>query len=389
MHDPMKWALPLYRAFGIQVRVHLLFFLITIPLCIRLIYLFEGLIWWFDIFMLTTGIVFLCVLLHEYGHAFAARWVGGEASEILLWPLGGLAFVEVPHTPRHNAIVTAAGPAVNLVICVVGALALLSGGYSPLNAFNPFGNAFTTPTYHMASGATYGSNYSYRHYVKAGTTEPVDVGSISRSAEGTELTVKGSPLEKVERALLPSWVIWVWRVIWINWWMFLFNMLLPAYPMDAGRLLHSFLWARSDYRSATITTCYVGYGVAVLLVVVSFLTNEAFMVGFALFIGLTCYQTLRQEMETERGAFGYDFSQGYTSLERDDPPPPRAKRKNFVRRWLDARKAKKLHREQEQKLQDDTRMDQLLEKIARSGKNSLTDEERRFMERVSARYRNK
>lgn len=383
MHDPMSWSVPLYRAFGILVRVHLLFFLITIPMCFRQIAEFKDAVWWFDIFMVTVGLVFLSVLLHEYGHAFAARWVGGSASEILLWPLGGLAYVDVPHTPRQNAIVTACGPAVNLVLVALCSAALLAGGYSPAKALNPFKNPYTADTYSF-DGRTYSTGYHHFLY-KPGTAELAGV-AFHLEGQKVDLNLTGEP---VERALLPAWAVWAWRLCWINWWLFLFNMLLPGYPMDCGRLLHAFVWARTDYRRATVVACYVGYGTAAVLIAVAIGTNEAIFGFLALLIGLTCFQTLRSEVESERGAFGYDFSQGYTSLERDDPPPPRRKRKNVFRRWLDARKARKLQQEQEQVTKDDARMDALLDKIARSGKGSLTDEERRFMERVSARYRNK
>ncbi|MBX3397868.1 MAG: hypothetical protein KF873_03935 [Gemmataceae bacterium] len=384
MHDPMKWALPLYRAFGIQVRVHLLFFLITIPMCLRLIGEAKGTVWWFDIFMITTGLVFFSVLLHEYGHSFSARWVGGESTEILLWPLGGLAYVTVPPTPRHNAIVTACGPAVNLAICLVCSLALVAGGFSPLKALNPFKSSYAAETYNFQDGRTYSSEYRHLYY-KPGTAEIVGVG-LQVGEQKFDLVA--SP-DQAERAVLPAWAIWAWRLCWINWLLFLFNVLIPAYPMDCGQLLHAFLWSRwDDHSRATTVCCYVGYGVAAILLGVMIATNEAILGGLALFIGLTCYLKMRQEAETERGAFGYDFSQGYTSLERDEPPA-RPKRKGMIRSWLDARKAKKIQRESEQRIQDDERMDSLLDKIAKQGKQALTDEERRFMERVSARYRNK
>lgn len=387
MHDPMRWALPLYRAFGIQVRVHLLFFLVTIPMCLRQIGELKEMVWWGDVFMLSVGLVFLSVLLHEYGHAFSARWVGGSANEILLWPLGGLAYVDVPHTPRHNAIVTACGPAVNLVLVAACSLLLLLGGFSPVKALNPFKTPYIAETYSLENGRTYSTGY--RHYLyKPGTAELVGVG-IQWEGHNMDFVAGGQGAEAAERAVLPAWAVWTWRFLWINWWLFLFNMLIPAYPMDCGRLVHSFVWARTDYRRATVVCCYVGYGVAAVMLALTIGLNEPTLGFLALFIGMTCYQTLRQELETERGPFGYDFSQGYTSLERDDPPPVVRRRKNFVRRWLDARKARKLQQEQEQVSRDDQRMDDLLDKIAKSGKNSLTDEERRFMERVSARYRNK
>src|SRR5882724_6646063 len=95
------------------------------------------------------------------------------------------------------------------------------------------------------------------------------------------------------------------------------------------------------------------------------------------------------QLEAEDSPFGYDFSAGYTSLERDDPPPPQPKKPGWFARWRQAKRARKLQREAAEQQQDAERMDQLLEKIARSGKESLTDEERRFLERVSARYRNR
>ena len=72
------------------------------------------------------------MLAHEFGHVFGARAVGGDGQEILMWPLGGLAYVDVPHTPRANFISTAAGPAVNLFLCVLCALFLLVVHSTPL-----------------------------------------------------------------------------------------------------------------------------------------------------------------------------------------------------------------------------------------------------------------
>ena len=92
----------------------------------------------------------------------------------------------------------------------------------------------------------------------------------------------------------------------------------------------------------------------------------------------------------EESLFGYDFSQGYTSLEKDNPQQtPARKKQNFIQRYLQQRRAKKLQREQEQQEAEERRMDELLEKIQRLGKASLTDEETRFLKRVSDRYRNR
>src|SRR5579862_1124483 len=60
--------------------------------------------------------LFLIVLLHEFGHAFACRQVGGRADEIMLWPLGGVAFVNPPARPGALLWSIAAGPLVNVVL---------------------------------------------------------------------------------------------------------------------------------------------------------------------------------------------------------------------------------------------------------------------------------
>lgn len=123
------WSIPLGRLFGIPIRVHWLYPLVVIGLVGRVYYGKDssgggyypnGA--WIDVCML-TAIAFVSVLLHEFGHCFAARSVDGDAQEVLIWPLGGLASVDVPHTARANFIATAAGPAVNIVLCIASALA--------------------------------------------------------------------------------------------------------------------------------------------------------------------------------------------------------------------------------------------------------------------------
>src|SRR5438067_280823 len=140
MRDPMSWALPLFRASGILVKVHIFFFIITIGLFLRVVLDKYHPIWWADVFLFTVVLLFGIILLHEFGHAFAARAVGGESDEILIWPLGGLAFVRIPHNPRAHFIVTAAGPMVNVVICVAAAAALSVGGFLP--GLNPVANPY-------------------------------------------------------------------------------------------------------------------------------------------------------------------------------------------------------------------------------------------------------
>jgi Zn-dependent protease len=62
--------------------------------------------------------LFVLVLLHEFGHALACRQVGGQANQIVLWPLGGVAYVSPPPRPGATLWSIAAGPLVNAVLCV-------------------------------------------------------------------------------------------------------------------------------------------------------------------------------------------------------------------------------------------------------------------------------
>src|SRR5207253_11015169 len=60
--------------------------------------------------------LFLIVTLHEYGHALACRQVGGTANQIVLWPMGGVAYVDPPPRPGATLWSIVAGPLVNLVL---------------------------------------------------------------------------------------------------------------------------------------------------------------------------------------------------------------------------------------------------------------------------------
>jgi len=70
--------------------------------------------------------LFVIIMLHEFGHASACRSVGGRADEILLWPFGGIAFVDPPTRPGAMLWSIAAGPLVNVALLpVFGSLTLL------------------------------------------------------------------------------------------------------------------------------------------------------------------------------------------------------------------------------------------------------------------------
>lgn len=397
MRDPMSWSIPVFRLFGIQVKVHIFFFVIVIGLFLRELTLLQyDNVWWLDKFLLTVVVLFGSVLLHEFGHCFGARHVGGDAREILIWPLGGLAYTEVPHRAKALFITVAAGPAVNVLICAVCAIGISAAGFVPsLNPTNvPLSGEFTN----HRDGRTYTTPDRVKLY-KAGTTEEPSRDEFMKKRDDyekqTKARIKATDTEEYdkaatamgyERAVAPAWVVWAYRIFWLNWVLFLFNMI-PAYPLDGGQLLQSIVWKRTDHRRGVVVAAYTGFAFAIVFLIVSIAANESLFLGLSLFMLYSASMKLVQ-LDADEGPFGYDFSAGYTSLEKDEEPLPQPKRPGPIARWWQARKARKVARAAEQRQKDEERMDQLLEKIARSGQGSLTDEERQFLKRVSARKRN-
>ncbi len=355
MRDPFSWSFPLFHVAGITVRIHFLMPLVMIAMVLRTT-IGDGfpIGTWQDAAMV-MGLLFFAVLLHEFGHCVAARRVDGEANEVLLWPLGGLARVELPHTPWAHFITAAAGPLVNLGLCAiaVGALAFfLDRPYRP--SFHPFW-------------------YPYRLN---------DAGGMPLYEWG-----RWDPLSDLSTSLVP---IVLTRFFYVNWLLFLINVLLVGFPMDGGRMLQSALWPKVGYRQATLYAVFAGFACMFILFVASIAKNEVLMIALAFFIYLACKQEwIVLETGAEDSVFGYDFSQGYTSLEREDAPPARPRQPNFIQRWLRRRADRKRQVEQETQIAEEQRMDQLLEKIQRHGKESLTEEEQRFLKRVASRYRKK
>lgn len=81
------------------------------------------------LYMLEFLAIFAIVTVHEFGHALACRSVGGKADTILLWPLGGVAFVEPPMRPGAVLWSIAAGPLVNVVLVPILFVAMMLGAF--------------------------------------------------------------------------------------------------------------------------------------------------------------------------------------------------------------------------------------------------------------------
>jgi len=105
-------SIRLFRVAGIEVFLHWSWFLIAIYEVQVWRSVFSSPIW---AVLLYLGL-FVLVTMHEFGHALACRQVGGRADRIVLWPLGGIAFVSPP--PRAGAMLwtIAAGPMINLML---------------------------------------------------------------------------------------------------------------------------------------------------------------------------------------------------------------------------------------------------------------------------------
>ena len=197
--------------------------------------------------------VFTCVTLHEYGHALTARRFDVPTVDITLLPIGGVARLQrMPRVPWQELLVAVAGPAVNVVI-----VAALSFGL-----------------------AVYGGAQLIRGVADAGTL-----------------------LEAVNLALTEASVLgFVLTMLIVNTMLVLFNMI-PAFPMDGGRVLRSVLAMLMEYRRATFIASRVGLGCAVLMGLVAIQFQAFIPILIAVFIGYAGIAEARQVdvMESLRG----------------------------------------------------------------------------------------
>ncbi|MBM9403098.1 site-2 protease family protein [Gluconacetobacter azotocaptans] len=114
----MTWSIPLGRVYGTEVRVHVTFLLLL--LWIAVINAGQGGLPAAGRGVLFVLLVFVCIVLHEFGHVLAARRFGVTTPDITLLPIGGVARLSrIPEQPGQELVIALAGPAVTLVIAVV------------------------------------------------------------------------------------------------------------------------------------------------------------------------------------------------------------------------------------------------------------------------------
>jgi stage IV sporulation protein FB len=378
MRDPITWSFPIGRLFGITLRVHVMLPLVMLALVLKVTTAKDSTVTLGEASLLML-LFFGSVLLHELGHCFAARAVDGDASDMLLWPLGGLAYCDLPHTPKAHLVCAVGGPAATALIALLAGGALAFSTLVP--PINPFDSPYQPRLWNWRDGA-------YRAAVvphATAETEAPAPPAIDKPDGRAEITAARQP----HPPALALWQVIAAQIFWLNWVGLLLN-LLPGFPLDGGRIVQAILWWQSgDYRSSMSAASYAGFIVMLVIAVYSVVSESVLGIALAWFIYVNCKQQLiLLESGGEESPFGYDFSQGYTSLEGAAPrAPPRRSRSNFFPRWLQRRAKLRAQRELEQRDAEDRRMDELLDKVQTHGFAALNDEERRFLVRVSARYR--
>jgi Zn-dependent protease/CBS domain-containing protein len=214
----MRWSLNVGSIGGTAIRIHITFVLFLVWLA--MVYYRQGgaeAAWQGTIFIV---LIFLCVLLHELGHVFAARRYGVQTRDVTLWPFGGISSMErMPEKPSEELIVAVAGPAVNVAIASVLILFL----WPHLNADN--------------------------------------LAKLEDPAVSLAVKIAGANIILV-----------------------LFNMI-PAFPMDGGRVLRAILAMRMGNARATEMAATIGQGFAVLFGVLGMFYNPMLII-IAVFIFL-------------------------------------------------------------------------------------------------------
>src|SRR5215470_4523395 len=114
----MGWSVTIGNVAGTAVRIHITFIIFLIWIW-GASYATGGAsaAWTGLLFMI---LLFLCVLLHEFGHIFTARYFGVTTPDVVLLPIGGVARLErIPEKPSEEFLIAIAGPLVNVAIAIV------------------------------------------------------------------------------------------------------------------------------------------------------------------------------------------------------------------------------------------------------------------------------
>lgn len=201
--------------------------------------------------------VFFCVTLHEYGHAMAARYFGIGTADITLLPIGGVARLHrMPRIPWQEMVVAIAGPAVNIVLVL--------------------GLAFVFATQ---------VNEEMLIGLRDLATNPQEGMEISQDV--------ATAIDTMFR--FPSIAGYLFTMIVVNVMLVIFN-LIPAFPMDGGRVLRSFVAMFTSYTRATRFAFRVGVFCAVMMILAALQggSSNPIPVFIGLFVAFAGYSEYKQ-----------------------------------------------------------------------------------------------
>ncbi len=316
---PFYLSVPLGTWFQTHIRVSL-FFLLILVYCLLEHPPAVG--------ATVFGLLFVSVLIHEFGHVFACRWTGGEGDDILMWPLGGLAYVRPAAGTSSELITHGAGPLTNAFLCGGSLIAVkYLGDEFPPGLFS----LFTLPAVEW----------------KANIARDVFILAASIN----------------------------FKLLCVN--------LLPALPLDGGQMTYAIARTQGDAPDMRQFVLKLGMVVSIGLVVLGAFTDATIPVVLAFFvavINLHEYFILALTNNWNDGFAGAEF--GASLKDEEAEPKP-----GMIARWRLRRAEDRQQREAEERIQTERQVDELLDKVHREGMNSLTETEKRFLTRASERYR--
>ncbi|MFI5455170.1 MAG: site-2 protease family protein [Isosphaerales bacterium] len=354
MNDFLTWSpISLGRWFGTSVRVHisliifLVFWMVTSAVSLAA----KGDLPQFPAAICWLGLLLVALAVHELAHAATAVWLDCDQEDVHLWPLGSLVGPSFMPRSSEHFLVAMAGPIASGAIFLGSALgvSLYAGAQF---AWSPFGNEGDAGAPRLAGG------------------------------------LLAAPLS-------PVWVVGWFG--YLNLVLMLSN-LIPALPFDGGRMLRAYLSSTSVVSSReSIAAPWTAHACAWLLGLIGLvrLVSGRYDGIWPILLGLFIEGLVRIEARMledggyfEDGVFGYDFSEGYTSLE-SGAAKVRPFRESALKRWRRRRSELRRQRRIVREAAEEQRMDEILQKLHREGRDALTGEEHRFLVRVSTRYRNR
>ena len=274
----MGWSIKIATVKGIEIKVHLTFLFIILWAAIEGGAGIGGGLRGAIFGIVSTTLLFFCVVLHELGHSFQALRYKVKVRNITLLPIGGGAQMEsIPEKPSQELAISLAGPAVNFAI---------AGVLAPLALW--------------ILGTQIAAYLGQPAYLLSNTGQRVLNSILDGLFYGTD------------------WKALVFYLLSMNVSLGAFN-LIPAFPMDGGRVLRALLALRLDYLRATGIAVNVGRGLAVLLGVAGLILFQFPLVLIAVFVYAGAgYE--RQMVEVKKALQGLQVSQAVTRQLRTVTP---------------------------------------------------------------------